>query len=456
MKLDPKIGRSLKKASPTILTCIGAAGVVATAVLAVKATPKADSLIKADSRRNHDGDPYAATKLEAVKSCWKCYIPAAATGVATIICIFGANTLNKKQQASLASAYALVNRSYSDYKHKLKELYGEDAHKKIMESIAAEKSSMPPITATGGFSNSSLEFEDANEEQRLFYDSFSKRYFQATISQVLQAEYHINRNMVLGAFVTLNDFYDFLGISHVEGGDVVGWLLSDSMYWIDFDNSKATSVRSFWTSMLSATLLPRSSTTRMTISHEGKPMKKLLICLLIFVGAIFISCNFVINATTTKTVPEQPMIQTEPLSLIIEASAPSTDILLEEEPEPTPEPEPLATREEIELLALCAMAEAEGECEHGQRLVIDSVLNRVDNQHFPDTISEVIWQKNQYAGMYGDRITRCYVMDELVKLVEEELENRTDYDVVFFNAGHYSDYGVPMFQVGNHYFSSYD
>ena len=45
---------------------------------------------------------------------------------------------------------------------------------------------------------------------------------------------------------------------------------------------------------------------------------------------------------------------------------------------------------------------------------------------------------------------------ELVKLVEEELENRTDYDVVFFNAGHYSDYGVPMFQVGNHYFSSYD
>ena len=51
MKLDPKIGRSLKKASPTILTCIGATGVVATAVLAVKATPKADSLIKADSRR---------------------------------------------------------------------------------------------------------------------------------------------------------------------------------------------------------------------------------------------------------------------------------------------------------------------------------------------------------------------------------------------------------------------
>ena len=186
-------------------------------------------------------------------------------------------------------------------------------------------------------------------------------------------------------------------------------------------------------------------------------MKKMLACLVILILAICgLSYSLLTNATASKTVPEPPVIQTEPLSLIVEAPAPSTDILPEEEPELTPEPEPLATREEIELLALCAMAEAEGECEQGQRLVIDSVLNRVDNPHFPDTISEVIWQKNQYAGMYGDRITRCYVMDELVKLVEEELENRTDYDVVFFNAGHYSDYGVPMFQVGNHYFSSYD
>ena len=125
--------------------------------------------------------------------------------------------------------------------------------------------------------------------------------------------------------------------------------------------------------------------------------------------------------------------------------------VLEEEPA-----EPLATREEIELLALCVMAEAEGECEYGQRLVIDVVLNRVDDPHFPDTIYDVIYQKNQFAGMYGDRITRCYVKDELVQLVEEELENRTNEDVVFFRTGHYHSYGVPVLQVGAHYFSSYD
>lgn len=127
--------------------------------------------------------------------------------------------------------------------------------------------------------------------------------------------------------------------------------------------------------------------------------------------------------------------------------------IIAEEVEPD---EPLATEEEIELLALLVMAEAEGECEEGQRLVIDVVLNRVDDSHFPNTIQEVVYQKNQFSGMYGERITHCYVKDELVQLVREELKNRTNYDVIFFRTQHYHSYGVPMFQVGAHYFSSYD
>lgn len=130
---------------------------------------------------------------------------------------------------------------------------------------------------------------------------------------------------------------------------------------------------------------------------------------------------------------------------------PTVEVAVATEPEV-----PSVSQEEIELIALCVMAEAEGECEYGQRLVIDVILNRVDDPHFPDTIYDVIYQKNQFSGMYGDRITRCYVKDELVQLVREELESRTNYDAVFFRTGHYHSYGVPMFQVGAHYFSSYD
>ena len=156
----------------------------------------------------------------------------------------------------------------------------------------------------------------------------------------------------------------------------------------------------------------------------------------------------------------KPIQETDILESVSVKKAISVEPMVEKEVVVEPEPEEpsatLAMQEEIELIALCVMAEAEGECEYGQRLVIDVILNRVDDPHFPDTIYDVIYQKNQFSGMYGDRITRCYVKDELVQLVREELENRTDYDVVFFRTGHYHSYGVPMFQVGAHYFSSYD
>ena len=110
--------QKLTKASPTILSCLAAAGVIGTAILAARSTPKALWKIREDSKEKHDGDPNAYTAVEAVRSAWICYIPAAITGTATIVCIFGANVLNRQQQASLASAYALLNDSYQNYKSK--------------------------------------------------------------------------------------------------------------------------------------------------------------------------------------------------------------------------------------------------------------------------------------------------------------------------------------------------
>lgn len=231
----------LRKASPTILSGLGAAGVIVTSVLAVRATPKALRKIRADSKVNHDGDPEAYSKLEAVRSAWVCYIPAAISGTATILCIFGANVLNKRQQASISSAYALLNSSYQDYKDKLKELYEEEAHQKIIDSIMVEKAENTYVSACGLCDNTSLAFDERNpEDVRLFYDSFSKRYFESTVAQVLEAEYHLNRNWCLGASVYVNDFYNFLGMPTIPGGDELGWhwIYSDGLAWIDFNHHK--------------------------------------------------------------------------------------------------------------------------------------------------------------------------------------------------------------------------
>lgn len=119
-----------------------------------------------------------------------------------------------------------------------------------------------------------------------------------------------------------------------------------------------------------------------------------------------------------------------------------------------PKEEPLPDND-ILLIAKITMAEAENESEYGQRLVIDSILNRVDHYAFPNTIEGVIYQKNQFSCVSNGRADKCYAKKELIDLVESELSNRTNEDVIFFRAKEYSIYGTPLFQEGGHCFSSY-
>lgn len=239
-KAPRSIAQCLKKSSPTLVAIVASAGVVGTAILAVKATPKALEKIQTDSRRNHEGDPNAATLKEKVKSALPCYVPAIAMGTATIVCIMASNHLNHRQQASMAAAYNLISKQYDQYKRKVKEICGQETHDRIMRELSAEKvDDNHAIFAEGGFYSSDLDFEGAQEERRLFYDRLSERHFESTIGKVLQAEYHLNRNLCLRGNVSLNEFYSFLGIDPVEGGDDIGWFIDDDeIYWIDFSHPK--------------------------------------------------------------------------------------------------------------------------------------------------------------------------------------------------------------------------
>lgn len=58
---------------------------------------------------------------------------------------------------------------------------------------------------------------------------------------------------------------------------------------------------------------------------------------------------------------------------------------------------PRWTAEEAQMLVTLAMAEAEGEDIVGKALVIMVVLNRVESNSFPDSIEEVIFQKDQFS-----------------------------------------------------------
>lgn len=172
---------------------------------------------------------------------------------------------------------------------------------------------------------------------------------------------------------------------------------------------------------------------------------------------ISISTNYSSHASVNVAAPVIPAIVSE-ASIETRNIEPLVIFTEEEEivEEPTEEPvvSPLS-QEDIDLLALVTMAEAEGEPDEGKRLVIDTILNRVDSEEFPNTVSGVIYQRHQFSSMWNGRVDRCYVKNDIRQLVIEESITRTNSDVIYFTAGKYGKYGTPMFRVSNHYFSSH-
>lgn len=195
----------LRRNSPTILTFLGAAGVVATSIAAAKATPKAMALL--EKTKEEKGEEL--TKLEMVKVAGPAYIPAVAIGASTIACIFGANALNKKTQASIMSAYALLDTSYKQYKSKVKELYGENSDRNVKKEIAKDK-----------FKDNDIHI---NNEKILFFDFYSLRYFESTERLVLKAENRVNELLKLYGRASLNDFYESLGMPTAYTGYELWW-----------------------------------------------------------------------------------------------------------------------------------------------------------------------------------------------------------------------------------------
>lgn len=198
----------VQKNSSTILTCIGAAGVIATAVLTGRATIKAVRIV--DESETH-------SKKEIVKTVWKEYIPAAGIGITTIACIFGANALNKRQQAALMSAYALLDQTYKEYKSKVKDVLGEEAEQKVEDAIAEEK--VPDICQEEG--------------KLLFYEPNYGQGFERTMLEVQDAEYRLNQKFAVEGEASLNDFFELLGLNKTDTGDLIGW--SQEMAWDNYN-----------------------------------------------------------------------------------------------------------------------------------------------------------------------------------------------------------------------------
>ena len=200
------------KHGPVILTGLGIAGMITTTVLAVKATPKALDLI--EQKKEEEGkDELKFT--ETVSATWKCYIPATVLGAASIGCIIGASSVNTRRTAALATAYKLSETAFAEYKEKVVETIGEKKEKTVKDKVAKAKVEKNPVKNN--------EIIITGKGKTLCMDAISGRYFESNIDDVIKAINKINRSIVVDMYASLNDFYDEIGLEHIDIGDSLGW-----------------------------------------------------------------------------------------------------------------------------------------------------------------------------------------------------------------------------------------
>lgn len=215
-KLVKDFRTAASKHSPELLIGFGIAGMITSIVLAVKATPKALELIEEKRDELELGVDEKLPVVETVKATWKCYIPAAATCAVAGACLIGANSVNARRNAALATAYNLSTSALAEYKDKVIETVGEKKERVIREKVAEDKlkkepSNKSPIIVTGDGSSR-------------FYDDITKRRFISDIEKVKRIQNELNARMLEGEdYISLNDFYCELGLETVKFGDDVGW-----------------------------------------------------------------------------------------------------------------------------------------------------------------------------------------------------------------------------------------
>jgi len=208
--------------TPIVLTIVACTGVVATTVMAIKATPKA-SRILAQVREEQGVDKLAP--LEVLKHTWKLYAPCAGVGCVTIGTILTINRINERNAAILTTGATLATATLREYQQHVLEEIGAEKESKIRDKIARHRIADDPMSQKA-------EVIILTGNEILCYDELSGRYFKCDdIEKIKTIENHLNKTILSEFAVSLNELYYHLGLEEIRLGDLLGFNM-DNM--VDF------------------------------------------------------------------------------------------------------------------------------------------------------------------------------------------------------------------------------
>lgn len=221
------IVKTAKLHTPELMIGAGVASMITSTVLAVKSTTKAVDIIN-DIEYTENVE---LTNTEKIKETWKAYIPSILTGAVGIGLIVGGTTKSLNRSTALASMYSASEAAYKVYKEKVKEEIGEEKANKIEKEIIKEKIKEVPVD-NGGITN--IYYTGTGEQ--LFYDTFSGRYFRSSIQYVETCVNKVNKHIINEFLMSVNDFYNELGIPEIGAGNLLGWKSEGELLEVKFDS----------------------------------------------------------------------------------------------------------------------------------------------------------------------------------------------------------------------------
>lgn len=221
-----------KEHNPEILVGLGVVGMMSSTVLAVKATPKALDIM--EDKKADMGVTYL-TRKEIAQATWKLYAPSIGVGLASAACIILGTSKSIKRNTALATVYALSESTLREYQSKAKEMLGEEKAAELDREVAKSRVRKREVTTIVESEGSEYIHHTGNGDT-LVYDTLSGRYFRSSMNSIESAVNSINKSLLNDYIMTLNEFYNELGVPTIGAGSLIGWKSDKELLEVSFES----------------------------------------------------------------------------------------------------------------------------------------------------------------------------------------------------------------------------
>ena len=240
----------VRKHSPEILATVGVVGVVASTVMACKATTKLSEILddtkeSIDKIKEVEQDPKYEDRYDAedakkdlsivyVQSgvkIVKLYLPALAIGTASLGCLLASNNILRKRNAALSAAYMTVDKSFKEYRKRVADRFGDEIEKEIRYNIKAQQIEETVVDEDGNETTVVTEVKAADPNS---YSDYARFFDESCAAWQNDPEYNLmflkaqqqyaNDLLKARGRLFLNEVYRMLGIDETKAGQVVGWI----------------------------------------------------------------------------------------------------------------------------------------------------------------------------------------------------------------------------------------